>query len=398
MTSAIGASTSLRQSMVAAGVNGLGLAMVIPSLSSIIADTNDLQARGQAFGTVSLTSSLGGMAGGFFATNIGGKSIMGLEGWRVAFHIIAGVSVATGFLVIRFAHDPRCHPSKPRQPLENGYKNGAPPVNNPMRLESRANIGVWESTRTVLKIPSFLGLVLQGIVGTIPWTAMVMFTLWLQLQGFTDLEASSLMALFTFGCAIGSLFGGMLGDVAARRSPSHGRILVAQFSVFSGLPLSFLLLKALPSMAPGASLPFGAVLLLLGLSVSWCGSNNSCLFAELVPESLRTQIYAFDRSFEGAIGACGAPLVGITAERLFGFKSGSIAEASGSSTKQTAAMSNALLVCLVVPWTLCLGFYSFLHWTYPRDKAMAAKALLRKSGSRLNGHLISSILPIRLDL
>ncbi len=35
---------------------------------------------------------------------------------------------------------------------------------------------------------------------------------------------------------------------------------------------------------------------------------------------LLLQIYAFDRSFEGAIAACGAPLVGILAEKLFGFK------------------------------------------------------------------------------
>ena len=35
---------------------------------------------------------------------------------------------------------------------------------------------------------------------------------------------------------------------------------------------------------------------------------------------LCVQIYAFDRSFEGAIAACGAPLVGILAEQLFGFK------------------------------------------------------------------------------
>lgn len=34
---------------------------------------------------------------------------------------------------------------------------------------------------------------------------------------------------------------------------------------------------------------------------------------------VHVQIYAFDRSFEGAIAACGAPLVGILAERLFGF-------------------------------------------------------------------------------
>ena len=34
---------------------------------------------------------------------------------------------------------------------------------------------------------------------------------------------------------------------------------------------------------------------------------------------MRNLIYAFDRSFEGAIGALGAPLVGMAAERWFGF-------------------------------------------------------------------------------
>ena len=34
------------------------------------------------------------------------------------------------------------------------------------------------------------------------------------------------------------------------------------------------------------------------------------MFAEIVPEQLRSAVYAFDRSFEGAIGATGAPLVG----------------------------------------------------------------------------------------
>ena len=31
---------------------------------------------------------------------------------------------------------------------------------------------------------------------------------------------------------------------------------------------------------------------------------------------------AFDRSFEGALAACGAPIVGLLAERLFGFEVG----------------------------------------------------------------------------
>jgi hypothetical protein len=51
----------------------------------------------------------------------------------------------------------------------------------------------------------------QGIVGSTPWNAMVFFTLWLQLLGFSDLAASVLMATFALGCALGSLLGGCLG-------------------------------------------------------------------------------------------------------------------------------------------------------------------------------------------
>ncbi len=54
-------------------------------------------------------------------------------------------------------------------------------------------------------------LLTQGIVGSTPWNAMVFFTLWLQLLGFTDYSASVLMALFAGGCAIGSALGGYLG-------------------------------------------------------------------------------------------------------------------------------------------------------------------------------------------
>ena len=34
------------------------------------------------------------------------------------------------------------------------------------------------------------------------------------------------------------------------------------------------------------------------------------MFAEIVPEELRSTVYAFDRSFEGGVAACAAPLVG----------------------------------------------------------------------------------------
>ena len=56
----------------------------------------------------------------------------------------------------------------------------------------------------------------------------------------------------------------------------------------------------------------------VGLSRS--GTNNSAMFAEIVPEQLRSAVYAFDRSFEGAVGATAAPLVGLVAERVFGYQ------------------------------------------------------------------------------
>ena len=73
------------------------------------------------------------------------------------------------------------------------------------------------------------------------------------------------------------------------------------------------------------------------------------------------------RSFEMALAACASPLVGFLAERVFGFK-GAAAAGGGGGTEplpdqgedlaKAKALGNALLVCLVVPWTICLIVYT----------------------------------------
>ena len=166
------------------------------------------------------------------------------------------------------------------------------------------------------------------------------------------------------------------------------------------------------------------------------------MFAEIVPEELRSTIYAFDRSFEGGVAAMAMPLVGeaparpspaccnarlspshcallllfhtrsrplparwaetqglvflgrgctclhvnsdptassgslactrscqqgprrilaagLIAEQAFGF-SGQLGEGAsrvGTQAGDAAALSSSLLVCLMVPWALCLLFY-----------------------------------------
>ena len=86
---------------------------------------------------------------------------------------------------------------------------------------------------------------LQGVMGSIPWNALLFFTLYLQLIGMSDFNASMLVSLFFGAVALGNLLGGWVGDKAASRFPNAGRIAVTQFSVFIGIPLSWLLVKVL---------------------------------------------------------------------------------------------------------------------------------------------------------
>jgi hypothetical protein len=122
-------------------------------------------------------------------------------------------------------------------------------------------------------------------------------------------------------------------------------------------------------------------------------------------QHLRTLIYAFDRSLEGALAACGAPLVGYLAQHAFGFTvstgmpvlpcsytpvivmqttssicthgdscafvQGSAAAGTGHDAENAAALSNALLVMTIVPWTLCVLCYCGLHFTYAADREVA---------------------------
>ena len=66
-----------------------------------------------------------------------------------------------------------------------------------------------------------------------------------------------------------------------------------------------------------------------------------------------------------ALAACASPLVGFLAEKVFGFKGAAAAgERGGTGPDQgedltkAKALGNALLVCLVVPWTICLIVYT----------------------------------------
>lgn len=90
-------------------------------------------------------------------------------------------------------------------------------------------------------------------------------------------------------------------------------------------------------------------------------------FADIVPPDLRTTIYAFDRAFEGSISALAAPLVGVLAEVMYGYKF-DVLKASEPSAANARALSNGLFACMAPSFGICAATYGLLYRTYHKDK------------------------------
>ena len=81
---------------------------------------------------------------------------------------------------------------------------------------------------------------------------------------------------------------------------------------------------------------------------------------------------------QGAIAACGAPLVGRLAEHAFGFVGAAETSADPEENLRKArALGSALLVFTALPWALCALLFSGLHWSYPRDRRRAEEEARR---------------------
>eukprot|EP00891_Asterochloris_glomerata_P000173 jgi/Astpho2/173/e_gw1.00004.7.1_t len=373
MTALFSVTQSLQQGMILSAVNGVGLAFVIPNAQSLTADYYLELDRGKAFGALYMTSAIGGALGSLYATSIGGHHPLGIEGWRFVFLSVGIISFILGILNWCMAHDPRYAPDK--RTLLNQHRQG---------LSAKV---VLQELGMIMRIPSFLIIIGQGIAGSIPFQAIAWLTTYYQLLGFSDGIAALLMFLFLFSTAFGGLLGGYIGDRAATLFPNHGRIVVTQFSIGVGIPLTMsTVLQGLPFKPKDDVAAANAlVLTVTGLLISWAApACNNPIFAEIVPAHLRNLIYAFDRSFEMAIAACATPLVGAIAEK-FGFE-GAATRSEGSrdiskDLSKAKALGNALLLCLVVPWAICLVVYTALHLTYPKDKRKAL-ALQQQLASR----------------
>ncbi|WCJ31863.1 Major facilitator superfamily protein [Euphorbia peplus] len=366
-------SSSFFQVAVSRGLNGIGLAIVIPAIQSLVADSTDESNRGTAFGWLGLTANLGSILGGFCSVLIASTSFMGIPGWRLAFHLVAFISLLVALLVYFFADDPRYNPSQKKQPFVSEVKD------------------LMKEAKMVMKIPSFQILIAQGVSGSFPWSALSFLAMWLELIGFSHEKTAFLLSLFTIGCSLGGLFGGIMGDKLAKHFPNSGRILLSQISSGSAIPLAAVLLLGLPD-DPSTGFRHGLVLFIMGICISWNGAaTNNPIFAEIVPEKSRTSIYALDRSFESVLASFAPPIVGILAQHVYGYKSPKASAGSNVKVEKdrenAASLGKALYTAIGFPMVVCCFIYSFLYCSYPRDRER----------SRMNGLIDSEMQHLELE-
>ncbi|KAL5201647.1 hypothetical protein ABZP36_036001 [Zizania latifolia] len=360
----VAVSDTFTQAAVARGLNGVGLALVTPAIQSLVADCSDDSTRGSAFGWLQLTGNIGSVIGGLFSLMLASTTIMGVAGWRVAFHVVALVSVLVGVLVRLFAADPHfCDTRDDEQEQELLRRS---PWEEMKDLAAQA--------RAVVKVPSFQIIVAQGVTGSFPWSALSFAPMWLELMGFTHNATGLLTTVFALASSLGGLFGGKMGDYLAVRFQNSGRIVLSQISSASAIPLAAVLLLGLPD-DPSSGFLHGFVMFVMGLSISWNGpATNNPIFAEIVPERSRTSIYALDRSFETVLASFAPPVVGFLAEHVFGYTPlsyGAGVSSVGRDRANAAALAKALYTAIAIPMLLCCCIYSLLYRTYPRDRERA---------------------------
>jgi MFS family permease len=342
-------------------ITGIGLAVIVPTAQSLIADYFLPQKRGKAFGWLGLTGVVGSIFGTLFATAIvqAYDKILGIDSWRFVFIIWGLVSILIGILVLIFTKDPI------RGKME-------PELQKVLTSEKAKRYRLNRSDyKTILTNKTFLLIVLQGTAGSIPWNGIFFMIIWFEYMGFDPLVSGLIFSIMAIGAALGNLFGGWIGDKAAKWSPNNGRILIAQISVFAGIPLTYVIFFLIP-MTISSFLIYIIFGFITGFLISWtAGGCNNPIFSEIFRPEIRSTVFSIDRVFEGSFAALGTVFVGLAAA-AFGYITPGIGEdistldPSIRLTNMTALAWGMFLVALI-PWIICLIVYSFIYKTYPKD-------------------------------
>lgn len=343
--------SDFRMIMVLRLLNGVALGMLTPVVQSIVHEEAAEEETGLWFGCIDFSKWTVGMAPSLvLCTAISGHMYRGIQGWRIAFCVVAFASfVVAG--VIRFGmHE------KPRN------YNG----------EKQVYTTQYERLVALLQIKSFRIIVAQCMFGAIPQCSISFLPMYFQYRGIPDAHAGALCGTALVMGGFGMALGGVLGDRASRRFGLPGRPCVGQFSVLFCVLCWGVFFLAAPA-GTGERFYF-VVLPLVALLGQWASSGcNKPVLLQVVPPGMVSAAVAWSQCLEGIAGQVGGPAsIGFMSEHLFHYDKA--AEGMDFDVMPVAvrkanvtALSRSLCITIFGANIVCFLLFSLLHWTYASD-------------------------------
>merc|ERR1711920_941536 len=244
--------------------------------------------------------------------------------------------------------------------------------------------------------PTFAVLVFQGCFGAMPWNAMFMRTFFFQTYGLSAESATTILTVGNYVGIFGTGLSGWLSDTLAKKWPMHGRIINAELSVYSGVPICFFTFSTIfaPS-AESASLFFMTLSVLLAVVQGGVqGGTNIPILSQLAEPEDRALIISWQGSLEAAVATFG-PVIFAVLNDIYGYKAecndvcNPLPDYCDEDTNARAA-GTALLYTTIVPWSICGALYSTLHCLYPRDMERIFERRRLAGGAGLSTELTNS--------
>jgi MFS family permease len=337
-TIAVGLMPNFTGILIVRAISGIGLGCLMPATFSILGDHFRQEKRGKALGFIHAIGLLGTVIGvvalGFVAT---------VDLWRWGFIGLGLFSVLSGLVIWWLVEEP------PRGSAE-------PELNGLMTHETEKKFLInWQDVFATLRIPTIWAAILQGVTGSMPWVVMSFyFVNWMvtQLDFKNEIDlvnptgsAPLVFAAIVIGAAISNFVGGLIGDWAESKSWKYGRTIIGQISVFSGVPLMYIL------FTKGAEMSFWGMFGLAfftALMIGWPGTGaKEPMMQAVVPPEMRSSAYSVVTMIESGLAAFSGLITGILADSI--------------------GLTKALLWTVPFPWLICTVLFSLFYFTYPKD-------------------------------
>ena len=330
-TLAVGFTNDFGSLLTIRAISGIGLGCLMPATFSLISDTYPPERRGRALGL------LEGM--GIFGIVIGTLGLGMLatpDLWRWGFFLLGAFSAVSGLMVYYLVEEPVRGAAEPE-------------LAGKITAEAAADYRIqFSDVPKVLRIPTIWVATLQGMAGTMPWVIMgLYFITWLvNERGLDESGAAVAFAGIVIGTVLSNIMGGYIGDYAEKVSPKYGRTVIGQFSIITGIPLTYWLLTGTESWSLTALL---ALSLVTALFISWPGKGaKEPMMQAVTPPELRSVAYSVVAIIENGFSALVAIFAGWLADQI--------------------GLTEAMVWTIPVPWVVCALIFTAFYFTYPKDR------------------------------